>query len=211
MSAPAPEPAPRRGRARGRRRGSGDTKGAILEAARAVFGEHGFERGTIRAVAARAKVDPALVQHYFGSKEGLFVAAVELPIDPSIVVPTIVDGPPEHLGERFVAFWLDLLETPSVQPLMLGMIRSATTDPLAAAMLRDVLTQGPILAIARTLPAPDAPLRATLAGSQLIGLALLRYVVGVEPLASASREAVIAALAPTIQRYLVGDLEPRDG
>ena len=101
---------------------------------------------------------------------------------------------------------LELWETPAVRPLLLGVVRSATTDPVAAAMLRQLLAEGPFLALARAIDRPDAALRATLAGSQLIGLALARYVVAVEPLASAPPEVLVRALAPTVQRYLAGDL-----
>ncbi len=93
-----------------------------------------------------------------------------------------------------------------MRPLLLGVIRSATTDPVAAGMLRRILAEGPLLALARAIDRPDAALRASLAGSQLVGLMMARYVVGVEPLASAPRESVVRAIGPTIQRYLTGDL-----
>ena len=93
-----------------------------------------------------------------------------------------------------------------MRPLLMGVIRSATTDPVAAGMLRRILAEGPLLALARAIDRPDAALRASLAGSQLVGLMMARYVVGVEPLASAPRELVVRAIGPTIQRYLTGDL-----
>ncbi len=194
---------------RGRRRGSADTRGRILEAARASFAERGFDGATMRDVAARAGVDAALVHHYFGSKQQLFVAAMELPIDFAAEVPRLLDGPASRIGERFTGFVLDLWDRPEVRPLLLGLVRSATTDPVAGAMMRRLLEEGPLLAIAAALDRPDARLRASLAGSQFIGLLLARYVVGVEPLASAEREAVVTAVGPTIQRYLVGDIGAR--
>lgn len=197
-----------RGRRMGRRpSGSGDTRARILDAARQAFGEHGFDGATLRDVATRASVDPALIHHYFGSKQRLFVAAIELPVDFAVTVPALVGGPPDRLGERFVRFVLDLWGRPEVRPLVLGLLRSAATDPVARAMLRRLAEQGPLVALAGALDRPDAPLRASLAGSQLVGLMMARFVVGVEPLASVDRETVERAMGPTIQHYLTGDLD----
>jgi AcrR family transcriptional regulator len=190
----------------GRRPGTDDTRGRILDAAREAFGERGFDGATIRDVAARAGVDAALVHHYFGSKQRLFVAATEMPVDFATAVPRLLDGPPDRLGERFVRFILELWEQPRIRPLLLGLIRSATTDPVARAMLRQLLEEGPLLALTAAIDRPDARLRASLAGSQLVGLMLARFVVGVEPLASVDRETVVHVMGPTLQRYLVGDL-----
>jgi AcrR family transcriptional regulator len=195
----------------GRRPGRGDTRGRILAAARASFGELGLDGSTIRGIAARAGVDPALVHHYFGSKQQLFVAAMELPVDPAAAVPQVLAGPPDELGERFVRFVLALWDAPSLRPLLLGLVRSAATDPVAAAMLRRALAEGPFLALAAAIDLPDGPLRAALIGSQVVGLAMARYVVEVEPLASASPESLVRALGPTIQRYLTGDLDGAGG
>ena len=190
----------------GRRPGASDTRTRVLQAARTSFGERGFDGATIRDIALRAGVDPALVHHYFGSKQQLFVAAMELPVDLALTVPRLLEGPPDELGGRFVRFLLELWEAPANRSLLLGVVRSASTDPVAAAMLRRLLAEGPFLALARAIDRPDAAFRATLAGSQLIGLAIARYVVAVEPLASASTETLVHALGPTVQRYLVGDL-----
>ena len=197
-----------RGRAArtGRRTGGGDTRGEILAAARTAFGEHGFEGTAIRAVAARAGVDPALVHHYFGSKQALFMAAMELPVDFAAMVAQVRSGPAEQQGERFVRAALQLWEEPATRSLLLGIVRSAATDPVAAGMLRRLVTAGPVLALASASDLPDARLRATLAGSQIVGLAIARYVIGVEPLASASIDEVARAIGPTIQRYLTGDI-----
>ena len=160
----------------------------------------------MRRIAARAAVDPALIHHYFGSKQQLFVAAMELPVDLDEAVPGLLAGPPDQLGYRIVRFVLELWEAPRTRPLMLGVVRSAASDPVAAELLRRILAEGPFAAIARATDRPAADLRATLVGSQLVGLAMARYVVGVEPLASASLETVALAVGPTIQRYLEGDL-----
>jgi AcrR family transcriptional regulator len=202
-------PGRQRARRPGRRPGAEDTRGRILDAARAAFGERGFDGATIRDVAARAGVDTALVHHYFGTKQQLFVAAMEFPVDFATAVPALLEGPPDRLGERFVRFVLELWDRPEVRPLLLGIIRSATTDPVAAAMLRRMLTEGPMLALVRALDRPDAPLRASLAGSQFVGVILARYVVGIEPVASLPADDLARALGPSIQRFLAGDLPLR--
>ena len=194
------------GRRTGRRPGSDDTRGRILGAARAAFADHGFDGATVRDVAARAGVDPALVHHYFGSKQRLFVAAMQFPVDVAAVVPAILRGPREGLGERFVRFVVETWDRPEVRPMLLGVVRSAATDATAAAMMRAVLADGPLLAIATAIDLPDARLRASLAGSQLIGIAMARYVVGIEPLASMSPAELAAAVGPALERYFTGDL-----
>jgi AcrR family transcriptional regulator len=190
----------------GRRPGSSDTRDRILAAARAAFGELGFEAATIRGVAARAGVDPALVHHYFGTKQRLFVAAMEIPADTAAIIPRAMEGPPEQFGERIARHVLELWDSPAMHSLMLGIVRSAATDPVAAGMFRQVLAEGPFLALARATDRPDADLRATLVGSQLVGLAMARYIVKVDPIASADREVLARAIGPTLQRYLTGDL-----
>jgi AcrR family transcriptional regulator len=190
----------------GRRPGSSDTRARILAAARAAFGELGFEAATIRGVAARAGVDAALVHHYFGTKQQLFVAAMEIPADATTIISRALAGPPEELGLRIARFVLELWDSPEMHPLMLGIVRSAATDPVAAGMFRQVLAEGPFLAMARATDRPDADLRAALVGAQLVGLAMARYIVKVDPIASADREELARAIGPTLQLYLTGDL-----
>jgi AcrR family transcriptional regulator len=194
----------------GRRPGASDTRDRILAAARAIFGERGFDGTTIRAIASAAEVDAALVHHYFGSKQQLFVAAMELPVDLGEAAPRLMAGPPEELGARIVRFVLELWGTPASRSLMLGVVRSASTDPSAAAMLRRILAEGPFAALAQATDRPDAALRANLVGSQLVGLAMARYIVAVEPLASASDDTIAGAVGPTLTRYLIGDIAPPD-
>jgi AcrR family transcriptional regulator len=187
---------------RGRRPGGEDTRARILDAARAAFGERGFEGASIREVAARAAVDPALVHHYFGTKQRLFVAAMRFPVDVNEVVPRLLAGGEPGVGERFVRFVVALWDQPEVRPMLLGVVRSASTDEVAADMMRAILAEGPLLALATAVPRGDAQLRATLAGSQLVGLVLARYIVKVEPLASMTPDEVAASIGPTIERYL---------
>lgn len=190
----------------GRRPGSSDTRNRILVAARAAFGELGYDGATIRGVAGRAGVDPALVHHYFGTKQRLFVTAMEVPLDVAAVIPRALEGPPDQLGERIARYVLELWDSPAMHPLMLGIVRSAATDPVAADMFRQVLAEGPFLAMAQATDRPDAPLRATLVGAQLVGLAMARYIVKVDPIAAVDPEVLVRAIGPTLQRYLTGDL-----
>jgi AcrR family transcriptional regulator len=191
---------------RGRRPGSGDTRGRVLEAARTTFAERGFDGTTIREVAGRAAVDPALVHHYFGTKQQLFVAAMEFPIDIATAFAAIAVGPRERIGDRIVVTFVGLWDRPEVRPTLLGIARSATTDSVAAAMFRRVLSDGPLQAIADLVGTPDAPVRAALVGSQLIGLAMVRYVAELEPIASLRPEELAKLAGPTLTRYLLGDL-----
>ena len=195
----------------GRRPGTSDSRARILAAARDRFAERGYDAATIRQIAADAGVDPALVHHYFGTKQRLFVAAIELPAELSTFAPFLLDGPADRLGERLARFVVGMWEQPQNLALIRALVRSASTDPLAAGILRRLLVEGPFLALTRAIDRPDADLRAALAGTQLIGLAMARYIVRVEPLASASAEALVALVGPTLQRYLVGDLSDPTG
>jgi AcrR family transcriptional regulator len=185
----------------GRRPGGGDTKERILAAARSDFAKAGYEGTTIRAIAAHAKVDPALVLHYFESKDGVFRAAVEFPFDPAESIPSLMAPGLDGLGERIVDFFLETWESPAGSPL-LGLIKSVVGNEDAAALLREYVTREVLGRIARALELDRPQLRASLAASQLIGLAMLRYVVKVQPLATASRSELTSWLGPIIQRYL---------
>ena len=190
----------------GRRPGRQDTKDAILAAARDAFAEKGFDGASIRYIATGAGVDPALVHHYFGTKQRLFIEAVDFPIDAAAAIGTLSAGDVDDAGERLVRFALRLWDDPVVLPRLLGVLRSAVTDPEAARMLGTLFTrQGPVQLV-RALGADQPDLRAELVGTQLVGLAVARHVLRVEPLASADHETIVAAIGPTMQRYLVGDL-----
>jgi AcrR family transcriptional regulator len=184
----------------GRRPGTGGTREKILAAARRHFAEAGYDNATIRAIAGAAGVDPALVLHYFGSKEGIFRAAVNAPIDPGEFLPRLLDPGLDGLGERLVLFFLATWDSPTGSPL-LGVIRSVITSEMAAALLRDFVSREILGRLAERLELDRPELRASLAASQLIGMAMLRYVVRVEPLASAAPADVAAWLGPTLQRY----------
>jgi AcrR family transcriptional regulator len=190
----------------GRRPGDSGTHDAILLGARLEFGESGYDGATIRAIAARAVVDPALVHHYFGSKEQLFETAVELPISPAAFLPVLLAGDRERLGEQIVERFLTVWEEPHNRPVFMAMLRSMISNEQAADLVRRLLVKEVFGPLAVALGVPDAELRATLAGSQFIGLALMRYVGRVEPLASADVDTVAVAIGPTIQRYLTGEI-----
>ncbi|HWB70896.1 MAG TPA: TetR family transcriptional regulator [Egibacteraceae bacterium] len=190
----------------GRRPGDSGTRGAILDAARRSFAEDGYEASTMRSIAGRAGVDPALLYHYFGSKEQLFVTAMQLPFSPSELIPTVVEGGRERLGERIVRLFLAIWDRGDGLSPFLALLRSASANERAAAMLREFISREVIGQLARTLGLPQAELRATLVGSQVAGLAVVRYILRVEPLASADHDTVVACVAPTVQRYLTEDL-----
>jgi AcrR family transcriptional regulator len=201
MVSSGPAGAPRRS---GRRPGASGTREAILEAARGAFAERGFERTTIRGVAAAAGVDPALVLHYFASKQGLFQAAMRPPFEPRSALPPLLAGDRAGLGERLARFVVGLLEGEESRRRLLGIIRAAASDDEAAAMLRAMIEDEVLGTIARGLDLPDARLRASLMGVHLVGLAMARHVVRVEPLASLPAEEVVGWLAPVLQHCLTG-------
>ncbi|GHF29784.1 TetR family transcriptional regulator [Streptomyces morookaense] len=201
-------PAPRRrGRpARAAADGGPGARERIVAAARAEFAEHGYDKASIRGIARGAGVDPALVHHYFGPKEQVFAAAVEVVAAPVLEAPDIVlAGGRDEVGERLTRFFLGVWDNPVSRAPLLAVVRSAIANETAAAIFRDLLSTRLMARIADGLDIPDARLRAELAASQLVGAALLRYVIRIEPLASADVEQVVAMLAPAVQRHLTGE------
>jgi len=188
----------------GRRPGESGTREAILAAATVAFAEVGYDRATIRGIATAAKVDPALVLHYFGSKEGLFEAALELPVSPRQIFERGVVAGPDQLGATIVRTFLEAWEPPESRVRLMAMLRSAMTNDTAMAMIRDLLVREVFGPITQSLGVPNAPLRATLVGSQFVGLAIMRFIGRLEPLASASIDDLVIAIGPTVQRYLTG-------
>jgi len=193
------------GTARGRRPGAPDTRAAVLAAARASFAERGFRGTTIRAVASTAGVDPALVHHYFGTKDDLFLAAMELPVDPREVIAHVASGPVEEVAERFLTAFLGVWDDPAIQPALLTVARRVI-EPGGDRLLSEGFLPVVVQPVGALLGLDRPEHRMTLVASQVIGLILMRYVLRVEPLASLPKEAVIATYAPTIQRYLTGEL-----
>lgn len=190
----------------GRRPGETRTRQAILDAARESFARQGYDRTTIRGIAQEAGVDPALVMHFFPTKDRLFAAVMELPFDAPAEVRALLDADRGRLGENLVRMFLRVWDDPESGPRMVGLLRSASSYDAAAEGLRELLESRILTPLATELDAPDPALRVALASSQLVGMALLRYVLRMEPVASASAERLTAALAPNVHRYLTGDL-----
>jgi AcrR family transcriptional regulator len=194
----------------GRRPGKSRTREAILAAAGRQFAQQGYDRASLRGIAAEAGVDQKLIMHFFGSKQQLFVAAVGLPFNPGEVLPAILAGDPESIGERLAALLVDVLEQPELHQRLTGVVRAAASEPEVARMLREFLTRELFGPAAEFLGAEDGPFRANLVGSQIVGLVMARYVVAIEPLASMPPKAVANAVAPTLHRYLLGPLSSDD-
>jgi AcrR family transcriptional regulator len=207
MSSRAAGKTTRRG---GRRPGPSRTREAILAAAGRHFAQRGYDRASLRGIAAEAGVDQKLIAHYFGSKQQLFVAAVGLPLNPAEVLPMILAGDRDSIGDRLAALLVAVLEQPQLHQGLTGVIRAAASEPRVARMLREFLTRELFGPAAEMLGSDDGPFRANLVGSQIVGLVMARYVIRIEPLASMPPEAVAAAVAPTLQRYLFGPLSPAD-
>lgn len=192
---------PRRGP--GRPADGGDRRALILDAARGQFASKGYAGASVRAIAREAGVDPALVHHYFNTKEQLFVAAMELPVNPGDLLPDVLTGDLDHVGERLVRMFLQLWSRPDFREPFLGIVRSAFTSEQGAAMLREFVGSALLARVSAAVGSPP-PLRVEAAAAQLVGVVLLRHVVRIEPLASAPEEELVALLAPTVQRYLTG-------
>jgi AcrR family transcriptional regulator len=191
----------------GRRPGSPDTREAILAAARLAFAERGFDNATVRQIATAAEVDPALVHHYFGTKEQLFLATVQVPIDPRDLIPAVVAGGKENIGENLLRTFIRVWDSPA-GTAGAALIRSAMGSEWTARMLREFLTTQILRRVIKQLdldPA-EAPLRTSLVASQIAGLAMMRYIIKLEPLASAPGETIVTMIGPTIQRYITGPL-----
>ncbi|HYJ70584.1 MAG TPA: TetR family transcriptional regulator [Nocardioidaceae bacterium] len=198
------------GRRTGRRPGKQDTRRQILTAARATFADRGFDRATIRQIATSAGVDPALVHHYYGTKEALFRATIEAPIDPAVVLPAVLHGDLEHIGERLVRTFLGIWSDPDTGPAIRATVRSAVADEMSANLLREFFATQIVRRITHEIGVDEPPersaMRASLVASQMFGLALARHILRLEPLAAMPSEAIVPMVAPTIQRYLTGDL-----
>jgi AcrR family transcriptional regulator len=191
---------------RGRRPGPSGTRDAILAAARRQFSEQGYDRTSLRGIAAEAGVDPALVTHFFGSKQRLFVEVVEFPFDPAEMLPAVLGGDRESLGLRVATLLVSILDDPDGRARVTGIVRAAAAEPEAARMVRELITREVWEPAAALLGVEDAQLRMNLVGSQIVGLVMARYIVGAEPLASLPPDELVAAIGPTLQRYLTEPL-----
>ena len=189
----------------GRRPGPTTTREAIAAAARRQFAELGYDRATIRGIAGEAGVDAALVVRFHGSKDALFREVMALPPAVAEAMERLADGPRATVGRRLAEVVVGMLEDPRSPAIVLGRIRSASSHPEAAALVRDTVTRdvGRLVA-AVTDDRPET--RSGLVGSQVVGLALARHVVRLEPLASLPAADVVEYIAPVFQHYLLGRL-----
>jgi AcrR family transcriptional regulator len=187
----------------GRRSGTPGTREAILTAARRRFATRGYDATSLRGIAAEAKVDPALVIHYFGTKEGLFVAATGLPAGLPELFGSLAALPLRDYVHALVHGYLEIVDSDRSRNPILALVRAAVSNDKAAAMLREFLSAELLPVIARRTGHPDAQLRASLVAAHLIGIATLRHVLRVEPLAAASPDEIVTLVTPAIEQYLL--------
>jgi AcrR family transcriptional regulator len=176
----------------------------VLAAARTSFADKGFERTTIRGVAATAGVAPGMVHHFFGSKEDLFLEALEVPFDPRVALRPVAEGPPEEVGLRLAQAMVGIWEDEARREPLLALIRGAMTSEAVATMLRDGFLRIVSASLGPAVAGPDSTLRMQLAISHVLGMELFRFAVGVEPLASTPADELVERLAPVLQHHLRG-------
>lgn len=180
----------------------------MLAAAKEHFATAGYEKTTLRAIAADAHVDPSMVLYLFGSKADLFRESLQLILDPAVLVEALEKGPPEEVGIRMVRRYLHIWESPDTAASMRAMLQSATSNPDAHEAFRTFMQDYVLTAVSGVLGGGEqARLRAMLAASSLVGTAMLRYVMAVPPLASLTGDEVTRLIAPTLTRYLTADAD----
>lgn len=194
---------------RGRRPGEGNARADIESAARDSFARDGYAMTSIRGVARAAGVDPALVRHYFQTKENLFAAVIRLPFDPAIAVHRITSAGRDRVGRELATVVSEILADPARSQQVVAMVRAAATEPQGARLIRGALTTAMIVPIVEILQSDHAEKRAALASAQIIGFLMGRLILGFESLVALDAEAVVAALAPSLQQSLTGPLLER--
>ena len=195
---------------RGRRQGEPVSRDAVLSAAKQRFATEGYEKTTLRAIARDAHVDPSMVLYLFGSKEELFRESLRLILDPEVLVAALTgaaDDDPD-IGTRMVRTYLRIWETPDTAATMRAMLQSATSNTDANDAFRGFMQNYVLTAVSGALGGGEqARLRAMLAASNLVGTAVLRYIIQVPPLATLPADEVVALIAPTVTRYLTADAD----
>jgi AcrR family transcriptional regulator len=186
----------------GRRRGNPDTRATILAAAESEFAAKGFDGASMRGIAKTAGVDPSLIYHYFDSKDDVLLASLNVPFDPREVVPALTAAGSADLGNRIAAQFVSIWDDEANQTRLVAVVRAAMSSATAQDMLTNGLVRMILRPISETIDAPDAALRTQYVASQLLGLAMTRYVLRLEPLASAPAEVVVARIGPALQRYI---------
>src|SRR5690242_10617891 len=186
----------------GRPPGKTDTRNVILSVARRMFAERGYDKTSVRDIATASGVDPAMIRHYFGSKVELFRATMGWPFEPADIAARITAGDRGDIGERLTRVFFEAWEQPESRAPLLAILRGAATHEESANLVRQFI-QGQVYAhIAAALKAPDAELRIDLAMSQLLGIAYLRHILRVEPVASTPVGELIERVAPIVSRHL---------
>jgi len=186
----------------GKIRKSERTRAAILKAAQELFAELGYERTTVRDIAARAAIDPAMVVRYFGSKDALFARATAI----DLKLPDLTKAAPAQFGEILIRHFLEVWEGPSSNGTLTILLRTSASDEDVAAKMRNVFAGQVLPMLARVAVPGEVATRAGLLSSQLLGLALCRYVLKVPPVVAMTPERIIACFGPVLQRHLTGEL-----
>ncbi len=186
----------------GRRPGNPDTRNEIVTTARRLFAEAGYDKTSVRDIAAAAGVDPALIRHYFGSKAELFRSTVGWPIAPADLIARITSGDRGEIGARLTRVFLEAWERPESRAPLLAILRGAATHEESTALVRQLMQDQLYPQLAKPLQGPDTELRIDLAMAQLLGTAYLRHVLQVEPIASAPLDELVARVAPVITAHL---------
>ncbi|MGN6752163.1 MAG: TetR/AcrR family transcriptional regulator [Intrasporangium sp.] len=190
-------------RGRGRRPGGVDTRAAIISAARGQFAAKGYDKASIRGIAREAGVDPALVHHYFAGKAQLFAETMEVSLDPVAIVGRVFAGDPARLGWRVVETFLLVWDAPERRQTLAALLRSSMTSDEGARVLREFLSREVFGRIAAATGVPDPELRGSLAGAQMLGLAVMRYILKVPALVDVPPEVIVERLGPVLQAHLV--------
>ncbi|BBX27251.1 TetR/AcrR family transcriptional regulator [Mycolicibacterium alvei] len=188
---------------RGRRPGQPGTRDELVATARRMFAEGGYDKTSLRDIAAAARVDPALIRHYFGSKADLFRTTVGWPFDPEQFSRLLLDDGTADLAERLTAAFFEFWEQPDTRSPLLAILRGAATHEESASLVRQFIEQRLYPQIATALGGADAELRVDLAMGQLLGIAYLRHILRIEPIASQSTEELIARAVPAVRAHLV--------
>ncbi|WP_396933719.1 TetR family transcriptional regulator [Mycolicibacterium sp.] len=189
----------------GRRPGPTATRDVLVTAARTLFAEKGYDRTSVRDIAAAARVDPAMIRHYFGGKANLFRATVGWPFEPEQLRDRIVGDDACGLADWLTRVFFEAWENPETRTPLLAILRGAATHDDSAALVRQFIEHRLYPQIADQLGGPDAELRVDLAMAQLLGIAYLRHVLRIEPLASQSTEELIAHAIPVVRIHLLDD------
>ncbi|ORA80201.1 TetR family transcriptional regulator [Mycobacterium malmoense] len=186
----------------GRRPGNPDTRNEIVATARRLFADSGYDKTSVRDIAAGSGVDPALIRHYFGSKAELFRSTMGWPFEPAEISARIARGDRDDIGARLTRVFFEAWEQPDSRASLLAILRGAATHNESAALVRQFIQGQLYPQLARLLTGTDTELRIDVAMAQLLGIAYLRHVLQVEPIASAPVDELIARVTPIVTAHL---------